>query len=65
MRSIDWLHAVFNTSLLRTIASPLLFVTVYAAGVAGLDLILDWRWELTNQITPLLSVLLGLLLVFR
>lgn len=65
MRSIDWLHAIFNASLLRTIFCPLLAVTAYASIVAGLDLVLDWRWELTNQITPLLSVLLGLLLVFR
>ncbi|GAA6042816.1 hypothetical protein JCM8097_004442 [Rhodosporidiobolus ruineniae] len=41
------------------------FFTLYATGVAVLDLVYDRSLGLTNNVTPMLSVVVGLLLVFR
>ncbi|KDQ33548.1 hypothetical protein PLEOSDRAFT_1110627 [Pleurotus ostreatus PC15] len=66
LRKYSWLPDVFrlNGSIVGRIFGPVVTVTLFAAGVA-------YAWSkgkavvLTNSIVPLLSVVVGLILVFR
>lgn len=47
------------------VLGPVLTVTLFSAGVAAASLWWDKEVGLTNNVVPLLSVVVGLLLVFR
>ncbi|WWC88528.1 uncharacterized protein L201_003439 [Kwoniella dendrophila CBS 6074] len=64
---ISWLADifVFRSSILPIVLGPVLTVTIFSAGVAAASLWWGREVGLTNNVVPLLSVVVGLLLVFR
>ncbi|WWC62741.1 uncharacterized protein I303_105338 [Kwoniella dejecticola CBS 10117] len=64
---ISWLPDifVFRSSILPIVLGPVLSVTLFSAGVAAASLWWEKEVGLTNNVVPLLSVVVGLLLVFR
>ncbi|KAG9041881.1 hypothetical protein FS842_002408, partial [Serendipita sp. 407] len=62
----SWLPDVFryDGSIIKNIAGPVFTVTIFASFVAYLDN-QGTRIQLTNNVVPLLSVVVGLILVFR
>ncbi|WVQ73276.1 hypothetical protein IAR50_002844 [Cryptococcus sp. DSM 104548] len=67
LSKISWLPdlLVFRGSILPTIIGPVLWVTLFSAGVAAASIWWGKEVGLTNNVVPLLSVVVGLLLVFR
>ncbi|WRT67923.1 uncharacterized protein IL334_004897 [Kwoniella shivajii] len=67
LSKISWLPDlfVFRASILPIILGPVFSVTLFSAGVAAASLWWGKEVGLTNNVVPLLSVVVGLLLVFR
>ncbi|WWD18606.1 hypothetical protein CI109_103059 [Kwoniella shandongensis] len=67
LSKISWLPdvLVFSSSILPIVLGPVLSVTLFSAGVAAASLWWGKEVGLTNNVVPLLSVVVGLLLVFR
>ncbi|KAJ7285647.1 Bestrophin, RFP-TM, chloride channel-domain-containing protein [Mycena rebaudengoi] len=66
LRKYSWLPDVLRIkgSIIKRIFGPVLTVTLFATAVAYADY-RGYRIQLTNSIVPLLSVVVGLILVFR
>ncbi|EJD52890.1 UPF0187-domain-containing protein [Auricularia subglabra TFB-10046 SS5] len=66
LRKYSWLPDVlrYDDSVIRIILGPVLTVTVFATAVA-LAHFHGYHVSLTNAVTPLLGVVVGLILVFR
>ncbi|KAH7107424.1 UPF0187-domain-containing protein [Auriculariales sp. MPI-PUGE-AT-0066] len=66
LRKYSWLPDVFRyrKSVIGRIIGPVLTVTVFATLIAHLHF-KGYEVKLTNQVTPLLGVVVGLILVFR
>ncbi|KAF9533362.1 Bestrophin, RFP-TM, chloride channel-domain-containing protein [Crepidotus variabilis] len=66
LRKYSWLPDVFrlNGSIIGRIIGPVLTVTLFAAGVCYAS-DQGYKFVLSNSIVPLLSVVVGLILVFR
>ncbi|KAJ6546485.1 Bestrophin, RFP-TM, chloride channel-domain-containing protein [Mycena vulgaris] len=66
LRKYSWLPDVFRIkgSIISRIFGPVLTVTLFATAVAYANF-RGYRLSLTNSIVPLLSVVVGLILVFR
>ncbi|KAJ7090070.1 Bestrophin, RFP-TM, chloride channel-domain-containing protein [Mycena crocata] len=66
LRKYSWLPDVFRVkgSIISRIFGPVLTVTLFATAVAYANF-RGYRLSLTNSIVPLLSVVVGLILVFR
>lgn len=56
---------VFRGSIIPTVLGPVLTVTLFAAAVAAASILYGKEVGLTNNVVPLLSVVVALLLVFR
>ncbi|CEL52360.1 UPF0187 protein [Rhizoctonia solani AG-1 IB] len=67
MRYYTWLVDVFRIdgSVTLRILGPVLTVTLFATFVATMVQLYGHNWRLTNNVVPLLSVVVGLILVFR
>lgn len=67
LRKYSWLPDVFRVegSIIRKIIGPVLTVTVFAAAVATVSEVYGHHLNLSNNVLPLLSVVVGLILVFR
>ncbi|CAE7078958.1 unnamed protein product [Rhizoctonia solani] len=67
MRYYTWLVDVFRIdgSVTLRILGPVLTVTLFATFVATMVQVYGHNWKLTNNVVPLLSVVVGLILVFR
>ncbi|WVQ85081.1 hypothetical protein IAT38_007245 [Cryptococcus sp. DSM 104549] len=67
LSKISWLPDifVFRSSILPIVLGPVLTVTLFSAGVAAASLWWGKEVGLTNNVVPLLSVVVGLLMVFR
>ncbi|WVR06453.1 hypothetical protein IAU60_003484 [Kwoniella sp. DSM 27419] len=67
LSKISWLPDifVFRSSILPIVLGPVLTVTIFSAFVAAVSLTWGKEVGLTNNVVPLLSVVVGLLLVFR
>ncbi|KAK4685258.1 ion channel-forming bestrophin family protein, partial [Tremellales sp. Uapishka_1] len=67
LSKISWLPdiLVFRSSIIPTVLGPVLTVTLFSVGVALAALYWGKEIGLTNNVVPLLSVVVGLLLVFR
>ncbi|KAF8610823.1 UPF0187-domain-containing protein [Ceratobasidium sp. AG-I] len=67
MRYYTWLVDVFRLdgSVTLRILGPVLTVTLFASFVATMVQVYGHNWKLTNNVVPLLSVVVGLILVFR
>ncbi|KAL1413181.1 hypothetical protein Q8F55_000931 [Vanrija albida] len=67
LSKISWLDdvLVYRPSIIPIVLRPVLFITLFAAGVALASLVYGQEVALTNNVVPLLSVVVGLLLVFR
>ncbi|QRW00249.1 bestrophin protein [Ceratobasidium sp. AG-Ba] len=67
MRYYTWLVDVFRLdgSVTARIIGPVLTVTLWATFVAVMVMVYGHQWRLTNNVVPLLSVVVGLILVFR
>ncbi|KAG8681710.1 hypothetical protein FRC08_015468 [Ceratobasidium sp. 394] len=67
MRYYTWLVDVFRLdgSVMSRIIGPVLTVTLFATFVAVMVQQYKHEWKLTNNVVPLLSVVVGLILVFR
>ncbi|WVQ65617.1 uncharacterized protein L199_003795 [Kwoniella botswanensis] len=67
LSKISWLPDifVFRSSILPIVLGPVLTVTLFSAGVAAASQLWGKEVGLTNNVVPLLSVVVGLLLVFR
>ncbi|CUA72312.1 hypothetical protein RSOLAG22IIIB_00978 [Rhizoctonia solani] len=67
MRYYTWLVDVFRIdgSVTLRILGPVLTVTLFASFVATMVQVYGHNWKLTNNVVPLLSVVVGLILVFR
>ncbi|WVF68960.1 hypothetical protein IAT40_003734 [Kwoniella sp. CBS 6097] len=67
LSKISWLPdiLVFSSSILPIVLGPVLTVTLFSACVAAASLWWGKEVGLTNNVVPLLSVVVGLLLVFR
>ncbi|KAJ1310336.1 hypothetical protein OPQ81_007075 [Rhizoctonia solani] len=67
MRYYTWLVDVFRIdgSVTLRIVGPVLTVTLFATFVATMVQVYGHNWRLTNNVVPLLSVVVGLILVFR
>nr|XP_019045471.1 hypothetical protein I302_05861 [Kwoniella bestiolae CBS 10118]OCF24401.1 hypothetical protein I302_05861 [Kwoniella bestiolae CBS 10118] len=67
LSKISWLPDifVFRSSILPIVLGPVMTVTLFSAGVAAASLMWGKEVGLTNNVVPLLSVVVGLLLVFR
>ncbi|KZO95161.1 UPF0187-domain-containing protein [Calocera viscosa TUFC12733] len=63
----SWLPDVFriNGSVIPHVLGPVLTVTVFAALIAAVDRHTSVDIKLSNNVVPLLSVVVGLILVFR
>ncbi|KAJ7109181.1 Bestrophin, RFP-TM, chloride channel-domain-containing protein [Mycena epipterygia] len=66
LRKYSWLPDVFRIkgSIISRIFGPVLTVTLFATAVAFANF-RGYTFQLTNSIVPLLSVVVGLILVFR
>ncbi|KAJ7343674.1 Bestrophin, RFP-TM, chloride channel-domain-containing protein [Mycena albidolilacea] len=66
LRKYSWLPDVFRIkgSVISRIFGPVLTVTLFASAVAYANQ-KGHAWSLTNSVVPLLSVVVGLILVFR
>ncbi|GEM09120.1 bestrophin/UPF0187 family protein [Rhodotorula toruloides] len=64
---VGWWRDFFRIrgSTLPRIWRSILGFTIWATGIAVADLVFDRKLSMTNNVTPLLSVVVGLLLVFR
>ncbi|RSH80061.1 hypothetical protein EHS25_007330 [Saitozyma podzolica] len=67
LSKISWLPdiLVFHSSIIPTVLGPVLSVSLFAGSVAIAALMWGKEVGLTNNVVPLLSVVVGLLLVFR
>ncbi|KEP55579.1 bestrophin protein [Rhizoctonia solani 123E] len=67
MRYYTWLVDVLRIdgSVTLRILGPVLTVTLFATFVATMVQVYGHNWKLTNNVVPLLSVVVGLILVFR
>nr|XP_019012934.1 uncharacterized protein I206_02430 [Kwoniella pini CBS 10737]OCF51715.1 hypothetical protein I206_02430 [Kwoniella pini CBS 10737] len=67
LSKISWLPDifVFRSSILPIVLGPVLAVTLFSSGVAAASVLWGQEVGLTNNVVPLLSVVVGLLLVFR
>ncbi|KAH7340324.1 Bestrophin, RFP-TM, chloride channel-domain-containing protein [Rhizoctonia solani] len=67
MRYYTWLVDVLRIdgSVTLRILGPVLTVTLFATFVATMVQVHGHNWKLTNNVVPLLSVVVGLILVFR
>ncbi|KAG8977873.1 hypothetical protein FRC05_000401 [Tulasnella sp. 425] len=67
LRKYSWLPDVLRIegSIIRRIVGPVLTVTLFAGCVAVSSEIYDYHLNLSNNVVPLLSVVVGLILVFR
>ncbi|OCF37198.1 hypothetical protein I316_01105 [Kwoniella heveanensis BCC8398] len=67
LSKISWMPdiMVFRSSILPIVLGPVLTVTLFSACVAAASLWWGKEVGLTNNVVPLLSVVVGLLLVFR
>ncbi|WVQ96476.1 hypothetical protein IAU59_003581 [Kwoniella sp. CBS 9459] len=67
LSKISWMPdiMVFRSSILPIVLGPVLSVTLFSACVAAASLWWGKEVGLTNNVVPLLSVVVGLLLVFR
>lgn len=63
----SWLFDIVRIkgSITLQILGPVLTCTLFATLVAVAHLVYDYHIHLTNQVVPLLSVVVGLILVFR
>ncbi|KLT44479.1 UPF0187-domain-containing protein [Cutaneotrichosporon oleaginosum] len=64
---ISWLDdvMVYSSSILPVVLRPVIFFTAWSAVVAVASIVYGKDLALTNNVVPLLSVVVGLLLVFR
>ncbi|BEI98861.1 hypothetical protein CcaverHIS631_0311600 [Cutaneotrichosporon cavernicola] len=64
---ISWLDdvMVYSSSILPVVLRPVVFFTAWSALVAVASIVWGKDLALTNNVVPLLSVVVGLLLVFR
>lgn len=67
LRKYSWLPDVLRIegSIIRRIVGPVLTVTLFAGCVAVSSEVYDYHLNLSNNVVPLLSVVVGLILVFR
>ncbi|KZT59767.1 UPF0187-domain-containing protein [Calocera cornea HHB12733] len=67
LRKYSWLPDVLRIdgSVIPHILGPVLTVTIFAVGIAAVDRHTDLDIRLSNNVVPLLSVVVGLILVFR
>nr|ODN85373.1 hypothetical protein L203_04988 [Cryptococcus depauperatus CBS 7841] len=67
LSKISWVPdiCVFRSSILPIVFFPVMTVTLFSAGVAAASIWWGKEVGLTNNVVPLLSVVVGLLLVFR
>ncbi|KAG8953968.1 hypothetical protein FRC04_000952 [Tulasnella sp. 424] len=67
LRKYSWLPDVLRIegSVIGRIWGPVLTVTLFSVGVAVAEEIYGYETSLSNSVVPLLSVVVGLLLVFR
>ncbi|KIO20228.1 hypothetical protein M407DRAFT_139882 [Tulasnella calospora MUT 4182] len=67
LRKYSWLPDVLRIegSVIGRIWGPVLTVTIFSVGVAVAEEIYGYEVSLSNNVVPLLSVVVGLLLVFR
>ncbi|KAF8311239.1 UPF0187-domain-containing protein [Clavulina sp. PMI_390] len=67
LRKYSWLFDIVRIkgSVTLHILGPVLTCTLFATAVAVAHIIYDYHIHLTNQVVPLLSVVVGLILVFR
>ncbi|KAG8919029.1 hypothetical protein FRC01_001517 [Tulasnella sp. 417] len=67
LRKYSWLPDVLRIegSIIRRVVGPVFTVTLFAAGVVVCSEVYDYHLNLSNNVVPLLSVVVGLILVFR
>ncbi|RSH87989.1 uncharacterized protein EHS24_000512 [Apiotrichum porosum] len=67
LSNISWLAdvLVYSSSIIPVVMGPVVFITAFSAAVAAASVVFGKHVELTNNVVPLLSVVVGLLLVFR
>ncbi|KAG8891956.1 hypothetical protein FRB99_003217, partial [Tulasnella sp. 403] len=67
LRKYSWLPDVLRVdgSVIGRIIGPVLTVTIFSTGIAAANEIYGYQLNLNNNVLPLLSVVVGLILVFR
>ncbi|KIO20221.1 hypothetical protein M407DRAFT_81841 [Tulasnella calospora MUT 4182] len=67
LRKYSWLPDVLRIegSIIRRIVGPVLTVTLFAGSVVVCSEVYGYHLNLSNNVVPLLSVVVGLILVFR